>query len=192
MDPLAPHRLERPARREPRAGDLLVAAPGMGDPRFRRAVIYLLQHDEDGSAGVMLTRRHAGSLSGLDLPQWLLDGAIVHEGGPVAEDSLLALADRATAPEHLCRAVGPGICVVDLDAVSEAEPFQPVQLFVGYAGWGEGQLASELARDDWLVVGSDPFDVLTSDPDQVWRKVLRRQPGAARLWSTLPDEVARN
>ncbi len=192
MDPLAVPRLDRPGPRSPRAGDLLIAAPGMTDPRFRRAVIYLLQNDDEGSAGVVLSRRYGGDLSGIDLPQWLLDGAVVHEGGPVAEDSLLALADRATAPAHLCRSVGPGICVVDLDGVADAEPFQPLQLFVGYAGWGAGQLESELARHDWLVVSSDPFDVLATDPEKVWAKVLRRQPGVIRLWATLPPAADRN
>jgi putative transcriptional regulator len=164
----------------------------MSDPRFRRAVIYLLQNDEEGSAGVVLTRRYPGDLSGVELPQWLLDGAVLHEGGPVAEDSLLALAARDAAPAHLCRAVGPGICVVDLDGVADSAPFQPVQLFVGYAGWGAGQLEDELARHDWLVVSSDPFDVLATDPEDVWEKVLRRQSGSVRLWSTLPHVVTTN
>ncbi|MFN8126441.1 MAG: YqgE/AlgH family protein [Candidatus Nanopelagicales bacterium] len=192
MDPSALRPLARPPARDPRPGDLLVAAPAMGDPRFRRTVVYVLQHDDDGSAGVVINRRFEGELRGLELPDWALDAAVVHAGGPVSDDSLLGLAAVEATPAPLRRSVGPGISVVDLDRLSEVPPFGPLQLFVGYAGWGAGQLAGELAQGDWLVVAGDPVDVLLVDPDDVWRHVLRRQPGAARLWATLPDAVIEN
>lgn len=192
MEPLAVDRIPRPGRREPRAGDLLVAAPALADPRFRRTVVYLLQHDEDGSAGVVLNRRFEHTLAGIGLPDWVDDTATVLAGGPVATDSLLALAPTAHTPAAARRALGPDVCVVDLEALTEDEPVDPLRMFVGYAGWGAGQLAGELAGDDWLVVGSRPQDVLTTDPEDVWATVLRRQPNATRLWATLPDLATAN
>lgn len=192
MDFPAEGHIGRPARRSPHPGDLLIAAPSLLDPNFRRAVVFLLSHDDEGSAGVVINRRYAGRLSGIELPTWVLDHAIVHDGGPVATDSLLALADAGMAPERLRRAAGAGVCVVDLDSLTEEEPFHPLQLFVGYAGWSAGQLEQELARDDWLVVPSDPYDVLGTDPEAVWAKVMRRQSDLTRLWATLPDTVAAN
>jgi len=184
--------LHRPPRRSPRPGDLLVSSPALSDPRFRRTIVYLLQHDDEGSAGVVINRRFERSLAGLDLPAWVIDSAAVREGGPVSDDSLLALASTETAPSHLRRAVGPQVCVVDLDEITDEEQFQPLQLFVGYAGWSGGQLAGEISRDDWLVVSADPYDVLTTDPDRVWDRVLRRQKGNIRLWATLPESVSAN
>lgn len=192
MDFPAVAHIERPARRIPRPGDLLVAAPSLIDPNFRRAVVLLLSRDDEGAAGVVINRRYGGRLTGIDLPEWVLEHAIVHEGGPVATDALLALADADTAPEHLRRAAGAGICVVDIDALADAEPFHPLQLFVGYAGWSPGQLDQELARDDWLVVPCDRYDVLGTDPEAVWARVMRRQRDLTQLWATLPDSVAAN
>lgn len=192
MGILAVDRIGRPRPRAPRAGDLLVAAPAMLDPRFRRTVVFLLQHDDDGSAGVVLNRRFERTLAGIGLPDWVDDTATVLAGGPVATDSLLALAATTRTPERARRALGPDLCVVDLDELSEDEPIDPLRMYVGYAGWGAGQLAGELAGGDWLVVPSEPADVLAAEPEEVWSGVLRRQPNATRLWATLPDSVSAN
>lgn len=189
---LAERRIDRPGQRPPRAGDLLVSAPGLLDPNFRRTVIYLLQHDEEGSAGVVINRRFGDDLTGLDLPQWVLESSPIRAGGPVAQDSLLALAGTETTPVHVRRAVGPGVCVVDLEALPDEVPFHPLQLFVGYAGWSAGQLEDELARDDWAVMAADPADLLLIDPDRVWEAVLRRQRDSTRLWATLPAVPSHN
>lgn len=189
---LAERRIDRPRQRPPRAGDLLVSAPGLLDPNFRRTVIYLLQHDEEGSAGVVINRRFAGDLTGLDLPHWVLDSSPIRAGGPVAQDSLLALAATDTTPQAVRRAVGPGVCVVDLEALPTETPFHPLQLFVGYAGWSSGQLVEELARHDWAVMAAEPADLLLVDPDRVWATVLGRQTDSTRLWATLPEVTAHN
>lgn len=192
MDPVSTRHLTRPPARTPREGDLLVAAPSMLDPHFRRTIVYIMSYDDEGAAGVVVNRRYGATLAGIDLPDWVAETAIVHEGGPVATDSLLALALTEAAPAALRREVGPGLSVVDLDELAEVEPFHPLQLFVGYAGWSAGQLDTELARSDWLVVPADPFDVLGTDPEAVWAKVMRRQPDLTRLWATLPDSVVAN
>ena len=124
--------------------------------------------------------------------KYLGDGWVVHEGGPVAEDSLLVLAAETATPEQVRQALGPGVCVVDLEAVADVPPFHPVQLFVGYAGWSPGQLGDEIMRRDWFVADADPMDVLGTDPDVTWERVLRRQPSLTRLWATLPHDVAAN
>lgn len=192
MSSLAVDPIPRPRRRSPRAGDLLVAAPALLDPRFRRTVVFLLQHDEDGSAGVVLNHRFDSHITGIGLPDWVDETATVLAGGPVGTDSLLALAATNRTPDRARRALGPDLCVVDLDELDDDEPIDPLRMFVGYAGWGAGQLDSELARDDWLVVPSEPADVLHTPPEEVWTTVLRRQPNATRLWATLPDTVAAN
>lgn len=191
MDSLALDRIPRPNPRAPQAGDLLLAAPGMMDPRFHRTVIYLLQHDEDGSAGVIVNRRFDPVVTGISLPDWVADTALVLAGGPVGEDSILALAAVADTPAGAQRAVGRGVCVVDLDELTDV-PIPSLRLFVGYAGWGPGQLAGELARHDWLVLGAEPADVLDVDPEDTWRTVLSRQRDVTRLWATMPASLASN
>ena len=185
--------LHRPRTPSPRAGDLLIAAPSLLDPNFRRTVIYLLQHDDtDGSAGVVLNRPFLGLVDPAALPHWLTQTAALSQGGPVATDSVIALADVAVTPAHLRRAVGPGVCVVDLERVAEVDPFHPVRLFVGHSGWSAGQLDDELGNADWHVVTGSPDDVLLTDPSQVWQRVLSRQRLPIRMWTTLPDVVGAN
>lgn len=191
MDSTGVDRLVRPRGRRPRSGDLLIAAPSLFDPRFRRTVVFLLQHGDDGSAGVVINRRSQRSLEGGDLPDWVLSHALVLDGGPVATDSVLALAPTDATPPAARRALGPDLCVVDLDALTD-EAVEGMRLFVGYAGWGEGQLDGEIARDDWLVVRGEVADVLQAQPEEIWAGVLRRQPNVTRLWSTMPASVTAN
>lgn len=191
MDLTGVDRITRPRRRSPRAGDLLVAAPSLLDPRFRRTVVFLLQHSDDGSAGVVINRRYPNPLATGELPGWVLETATVLQGGPVATDSVLALAPTDATPAPARRALGPDLCVVDLDALDD-EPVARLRLFVGYAGWGEGQLDGELARDDWLVVRGEAADVLRAQPEEIWSGVLRRQRNLTRLWATMPATVTAN
>lgn len=191
MDSTGVDRIGRPRSRRPRSGDLLIAAPSLFDPRFRRTVVFLLQHGDEGSAGVVINRRSDRSLAGVDLPPWVLHDVLVLEGGPVATDSVLALAPTDATPPAARRALGPDLCVVDLDELTE-EPVVGLRLFVGYAGWGEGQLDGEIARDDWLVVRGEVADVLRAQPEEIWTGVLRRQPNLTRLWATMPAAVTAN
>ena len=77
-------------------------------------------------------------------------------------------------------------------AVSELVAHTAVRVFIGYSGWGPGQLDSELARDDWLVVDAQITDVSTATPETLWRDVLRRQRGRASLLAHAPDDASLN
>lgn len=151
----------------------------------------MLQHDEEGSAGVVVNRSSDISSLDLDIPGWAL-AARVRDGGPVATNSILALAedpDVVRLPDELG---GPGVRLVDLEKDDEPDSSERLQIFVGYAGWGTGQLVSEISRDDWHVVTGQPHDLFSPEPEVLWSQVLRRQPDPTRLWSTLPELPATN
>lgn len=151
----------------------------------------MLQHDEEGSAGVVVNRSSDISSLDLDIPGWAL-AARVRDGGPVATNSILALAedpDVVRLPDELG---GPGVRLVDLEKDDEPDSSERLQIFVGYAGWGAGQLVSEISRDDWHVVTGQPHDLFSPEPEVLWSQVLRRQPDPTRLWSTLPELPATN
>ncbi|HEY2985412.1 MAG TPA: YqgE/AlgH family protein, partial [Jatrophihabitantaceae bacterium] len=67
-----------------------------------------------------------------------------------------------------------------------------VRIFSGYSGWGAGQLEHELAQEAWLVLDAAPDDVRSTDPDDLWAAVLRRQHGPLALLASYPDEPAFN
>ena len=183
-------RLRRPRPRIPRPGDVLVAAPSLVDPNFRRALVYMLQHDDDGSAGVIINRSSDVAVTDLDLPDWARD-ATIRSGGPVATNSLLAVSEIESGSSSEGPLGGPGVQMMDLDEPLVNPPGE-LTLFVGYAGWSAGQLVSEIERDDWHVVVGHPRDLFSDAPEVLWSTILRRQEDPTRLWSTLPEKPAAN
>lgn len=176
----------------PVAGRLLVAAPAMTDPNFARTVVFLLDHDEEGTLGVVLNRPSHVPV-GAVLPSW--DGRttgadVVFGGGPVAEDSALGLAllpgpVDGPEPEGFRRVAGPyGLVDLDIDPDGAASNLIAVRIFAGYAGWAEGQLADEIARGDWYVVDGGSDDVFAAETADLWHRVLRRQPGDLAFLAT--------
>ncbi|CAM5539137.1 YqgE/AlgH family protein [Streptomyces atroolivaceus] len=204
-------------------GRLLVAAPALADPNFDRAVVLLLDHDEEGSLGVVLNRPTPVGVGDI-LASWAgLTGEpdVVFQGGPVSLDSALGVAvipgDEGPSAGSRIRSDGgepsPGsrirsdggapigwrrvhgaICLVDLDAPPEllAAALGSLRIFAGYAGWGPGQLEAELKDGAWYVVESEPGDVSSPRPENLWRAVLRRQRSELAMIATYPDDPSLN
>ena len=171
------------AEAESLAGKLLVAAPSMPDPRFQRAVIYMCLHDAQGALGLILNRRMAEVPASAVAKQFELDAepsadtVPLHWGGPVEPGRGFVLhsseyASVSTEP------VSPGIAFsVDstiLSDVVRGDGPEEHLLVLGYAGWGAGQLESELRRDDWLIVPADAGFVFTDDFEGLWEAALDR------------------
>ncbi|WP_130798261.1 YqgE/AlgH family protein [Streptomyces otsuchiensis] len=177
-------------------GRLLVAATALTDPSFRRSVVLVLQHDEDGAIGVVLNRPGDTPVSEL-LEKWApLAGepAVAFSGGPVALDAVLALAVVPRGAPLGWRRVSGAIGIVDLDAPPAvlADAVRSLRVFVGYAGWGAGQLEEELEEGAWYVVDAEPGDLCVEDPTPLWRSVLRRQGGNLAMLATYPDDPSLN
>jgi putative transcriptional regulator len=189
----------------PLTGQLLVATPFLTDPNFARAVVYVLDHDEDGTLGVVVNRPTHVDVTAI-LPPWselTSSPHVVFQGGPVALDSALGLAaingaaadeDEAEEEPLGWRRVFGGIGLVDLDAPPEilAAELRSMRIFAGYAGWGPGQLEEEIAEGAWYVVEAEPADAFSNDPDDLWRRVLKRQTGELAFVATLPDDPSMN
>jgi len=170
-------------------GRLLVASPDLVDPNFRRTVILMLTHDAEGAIGLVLNRPTDIAI-GEALPHWrdaTAPPACLYVGGPVQPDAAIGLGLGGTAADDpVLGAMG----AVDLDGSPDAH--RSVRVFVGYSGWGPGQLDGELARDDWLVVDAEPGDVATATPETLWRDVLRRQRSRVALLAHAPDDATLN
>jgi putative transcriptional regulator len=179
------------------AGQLILATPRLLDPNFARAVILILDHDDDGALGVVLNRPSGLPVRAV-LPSWaeaVSEPQMLFAGGPVAPDSALALA--------LCIGVGPsagfkrlvgdyGLVDLDSDPDTVLPDLAGVRIFSGYAGWGAGQLEEEIDEGSWYVVSPVPSDVLHRQPDQLWRAVLRRQPGELAYVANYPSDPTMN
>lgn len=185
-------------------GRLLVATPRLADPNFDRAVVLLLDHDEEGSLGVVLNRPTPVGVGEVLEPWAALAVApqVVFQGGPVSLDSALGLAvvpGQAREGDEDgdllgWRRVHGAIGLVDLEAPPEllAAELGSLRIFAGYAGWGPGQLEKELVDGAWYVVDSEPGDVSSPAPEKMWRSVLRRQRNELAMVATYPDDPSLN
>jgi putative transcriptional regulator len=185
-------------------GALLVATPLLDDPNFRRSVVLVLEHDEDGGTlGVVLNRPSEISVTQV-LPSWdsLVTGpSVLFEGGPVQTDSALALAAVVSTEEplgwrrlHTATPAVSRLGTVDLDAPPEilAGEIAQMRIFAGYAGWTSGQLEAEIREGAWYLIDAEAGDTFNGDPESLWRAVLRRQPGELAFVATCPDDPQLN
>ncbi len=183
-----------------RAGTILIASTALTEPTFRRSVIYIIEHNDAGSLGVVINRMSQTAVHNI-LPRWTdLTAAprAVFIGGPVKQDSALCLGVvRHGVDVDVVSGIRPvdgRVVLVDLDAqpTDLQRYLEGVRIFAGYSGWGIGQLDDELRRDSWLVASALPRDLLASATDDVFATVLRRQPWPLPLLATHPIDVDRN
>lgn len=179
------------------SGQLLVATPRIDEPMFRRSVVLLLHHDEAGAHGVVLNKALGVDVERV-LAGWsghLSEPRELFQGGPVGLDTALGLAWLAGVDDPPCvhRLFGPvGVVDLDTDPAEVARHVGGLRIYAGYSGWGGGQLEAELAEDSWYVVQRETTDVFTPEPDELWRRVLRRQRSRLAFVSYLPDDPERN
>jgi putative transcriptional regulator len=175
-------------------GSLLIAAPGLIDPNFWRTVVLVGEHSEEGALGVVLNRTSETAVAEA-VPELarLAEGlGDVHLGGPVQPSAVVVLADFAEPPDPealVVDSVGFLPAEVDPDSLG---PLRRARVYVGYAGWGPGQLDSELDEGSWIVEPAVSDDVFTSEPEDLWSAVLRRKGGPFRVLAAMPPDPSQN
>jgi putative transcriptional regulator len=182
----------------PAAHRLLVASPSLTDPEFFRTVVFLVEHDDSGTVGVVVNRPSRTPVGHI-LPDWdevMSEPGVVFNGGPVQRDGALGLGQLSGSADvgNGMRAVSGGLALVDLDASARevAGRAQNLRVFAGHSGWSAGQLEAEIADGGWYVVQGSLDDVFSARPGTLWRAVLRRQPQPLSLLSTYPIDVGLN
>jgi putative transcriptional regulator len=175
-------------------GQLLIAGPGLVDPNFWRTVVLVGEHSEEGALGVVLNRSSETPVEEA-VPElaMLAEGmGTVHVGGPVQPSAVVVLADFAepdVAGALVLDSVGFLPSEVEPDSLGE---LRRARVYVGYAGWGPGQLDGELEDGSWIVEPAMPDDVFTDDPEGLWSAVLRRKGGPFGVLATMPPDPSQN
>ncbi len=165
------------------SGKLLIAMPGMGDPRFEHSVVFLCAHSDDGAMG-LIVNKPARDLSFDDLQEQLgitrsdkSQQIRVHFGGPVehARGFVLHSADYGGegATLHVDSQFGMTATVDILQAIAAGEGPSSSLLALGYAGWGPGQLEDEILRNGWLTCDAAPDLVFSDQNDSKWSDALK-------------------
>ena len=176
-------------------GQLLLASPALMDPNFRRAVVLVGVHSDEGAMGVVLNRPSEVTV-GEAVPQLELTVAEqepVYVGGPVQPSSIVFLAEFLDpTPAGLLVLGRIGFPAPDAGIEELTEATARRRVFAGYAGWGEGQLDAEVDQGDWIAHDAVPDDVFTETPEELWSNVLTRMGGSYALIARMPPDPSVN
>ncbi len=166
------------------AGKLLVAMPGIGDPRFDQAVILMCVHTADAAMGLIVNKTRSeitlgdvlGHL-GIEAPQGLATRTVL-AGGPVKQDRGYVLHSEDFSTEDATQAVAPGVNLTAtrdvLMAMATDHPPASFVLALGHSNWGAGQLESELAQNVWLVAEPDDAIIFGDTQGAKWGSAIRQ------------------
>jgi putative transcriptional regulator len=175
-------------------GKLLVASPSLLDPNFFRTVVLIVVDADEGTMGLVLNRPAETTVAEAAPPlaDFVGPDDPVYAGGPVEPQQAMVLGEFDD-PGDAATVVFADVGFLSLD--EDAGPFgapRRARVFAGHAGWGEGQLASELAEEAWIVEPALPEDVFSDEPADLWGAVLRRKGGHFALLATMPPDPSVN
>src|SRR4051794_11491832 len=173
-------------------GSLLIAGPQLQDPNFRRTVVLIADHGDEGAMGVILNRPSGMDVSNAapELEDYVEPDMPIFAGGPVQPSSGVVLAEITEADEPIFDDV---VLVPGLNELADViDGAGRVRIFAGYAGWGPGQLEDEVERDDWIVEPARPDDVYSERPETLWESVLERKGGQFALVARMPEDPSLN
>jgi len=171
-------------------GSLLLSNASLFDPNFRRTIVLVGHHDEEGAVGVVLNRVLEVTVDEAvpPLAELVPPGEPLFLGGPVQQQAAVVMAEfddpsqaGVIAFDHV------GFLPEEADH-EHLEGVRRVRVFAGYAGWGPGQLEAELEEDAWLVTPALADDVFHLQPDHLWGEVVRRLGPRYEVMRLLPTD----
>ena len=178
---------------EPGAGKLLISDPFLPDPNFSRTVVLLTEHQKDvGSFGFVLNRSAKANLD--EVVDFPVEGQFpLFTGGPVQQETLHLLhKDPCLAePEmEIVPGVHWGADYESLKHLLQKEQADPAnfRFFLGYSGWGPGQLEQELEQKSWFVARANQDVVFSDNTDEMWKAVLRSMGGNYSVLANSPND----
>ncbi len=180
----------------PSKGTLLIANPFLKDPNFKRSVIFLCEYKEEGCFGFVLNKLFSKKL-GEFLPEMEQYNIPLYYGGPVQKDTLHFLhqyPDVIVGGEEVLKGVywgGNFESLMALIKINEID-FSKIKFFIGYSGWGEGQVEDELKQKSWLTVKATRNLLFHKKPDDVWKDSLKHLGGDYEMMINFPIDPQLN
>ncbi len=179
-------------------GIFLVAAPSLRDPNFRQTVVLLCEHGSEGALGVVINRP-TGMLISEALPQVpVLEGQRhrLFAGGPVQPNHLLLLyrvSEQAVSTHHVFDGVYLGGDMAMLEQVlTRPTGNDAFRAFLGYSGWGPGQLENEMKSGSWITLPADSAVVFEKEPSAAWADILRGMGQPYDYYADMPVDPSLN
>lgn len=180
----------------PAPGILLIADPFLKDPNFLRTVVILCEHKEEGSFGFVLNKQIDQTLGELisDLEEFKLP---VYYGGPVQMNTIHFLHQYPDLIPESCKISndiywGGNFETVTALIKNNSIDLSKIKFFVGYSGWGGGQLSDELKEKSWLTVSATKSLVFDTQHDDIWKGSLQHLGGEYEIMANFPIDPQLN
>ncbi len=163
---------------KPGPGMFLVARRTLVDPNFGESVVYLAEHDEHGSLGLIVNRssRHSLSAAIPEIGKELSSDHLLRFGGPVARSVIFMLVRSETVAEGMAHVADDVYISADRrvldDLLAAKKPASELRFYIGHSGWAPGQLDFELQRGSWHVVAADAEAIFSDDTGSLWQRLI--------------------
>jgi putative transcriptional regulator len=179
----------------PSAGKVLIAEPFLGDPNFERSVVLICEHNNEGSFGLVLNNVSKNTIA--DVVDDVYVEFPLFIGGPVEQNTLHFVHRLGHLIEDSID-LGNGIfwsgdfeSIKSLLSIGTIKS-EDIRFFIGYSGWGAGQLGNELAQNTWFVSDINSDVLFEEYTNQFWRTVLKRMGGDYKVLANYPVDPRLN
>jgi putative transcriptional regulator len=179
-----------------RTGILLIANAELQDPNFRRTVVLLCEHNNSGTFGLILNRPLSLDMMSV-VDDYIGENLPLYWGGPVQQNMIHVL-HRYGELVSDCTAVADGVYwggdyeqIKSLLDTRQVDP-KGFKFFLGYSGWGEGQLDDEMQGHSWYLFPGDAHTVFEEDAERMWSRILRRKGGDYAIVAMFPQDPQLN
>lgn len=181
---------------KPTKGKILISEPFLVDYYFKRSVVLLAEHNEEGSFGLIINKPVDIILNDI-LKDFPVFDTPVFLGGPVKTDSLYFIHTLGREIENSLE-ITEGLYwggeiehVKELITIGKVQPNE-IKFFVGYSGWISKQLEGELARNSWLVANTNARQVMKSNPENLWNDTVNNMGSDYAYWTNFPTDPTHN
>jgi putative transcriptional regulator len=181
---------------EPGSGILLIADPFLKDPNFLRTVVLICEHNEEGSFGFVINRPYGSTLEQL-IPEMVGFSLPVFYGGPVQMDTIHFVhqyPDEIPGGQEIMEGIfwgGDFNRAMELVKSGRADSLK-IRFFIGYSGWGEGQLEEEMKEKSWLTASATKRLIFTDNINNTWKDALKHLGGDYEMMINFPIDPQLN
>ncbi|MBZ0204469.1 MAG: YqgE/AlgH family protein [Ignavibacteria bacterium] len=181
---------------KPAKGKILISEPFLNDPNFKRTIILLTEHSEEGSVGFVLNKPTEYKINKVieDFPDF---DSVVYYGGPVQLNTLQFIYRGENLIENSIE-IMPGLfwggsfdilkTLIEANAVSPND----FRFFIGYSGWDDGQIEEEMNINSWIVTETSIDNIFSEEPDKLWREILKSMGKKFAILASFPENPSVN
>ena len=181
---------------KPGKGKLLISEPFLLDYYFKRSVVLLAEHNEEGSFGIIMNKPVSAKFNEIvkNFPEF---NAQLYLGGPVKSDSLFfihTLGDRIEGSLEIIDGLYWGGNIEAIKEMITLNILNPadIRFYIGYSGWNANQLDAELKRNSWVVSRAKVDQLLNTQPNKLWSLSLQNLGKEYALWTNFPSDPSMN